>query len=58
MMFMEIITMDSDNHTVLCVSKLESFFMLRQVVHLITTNKMMGKYQQLFTCLLAVERDA
>jgi len=40
---MEIITIDSDNHTVHCVSKVESFFMLRQVVHLITTNKMTGK---------------
>jgi len=46
---MEIIAIDSDNHTVHCVSKVESFFMLRQVVHLITTNKMMGKYQQIFT---------
>jgi len=57
MMFMEIITMDSDNHTVHCVSKVESFFMLRQMVQLIT-NKMTGKYQQIFTCLLALERDA
>jgi hypothetical protein len=30
---MEIIAIDSDNHTVHCVSKVESFFMLRQVVY-------------------------
>lgn len=55
---MEIIAIDSDNHRVHCVSKVESFFKLRQVVHVITTNKTMGKYQQIFTSLLALERGA